>query len=559
MVTSFISDCEDNTRIDIAVSERAGRRSFLSHTESSTATGATFVPSSPESSQYNLSDGDILRMGCSFDDSQVSCGGRKGRRRRTSTKPLQSDSILDGCENLTPRWPKSRAISKSLSNGTLQLFPQPIIHQPVNPLLKNNVEKVGREEPGTHARDAQVEDISSRRTAMQTRSMSAIDLLFDGNCSDRDFCPRAPRRRSFNTRSVSNASSKSGANSSGGTSSYATSISADDLQSHVMTLMPEAVKKSLPKDHWEHIFSTLAEKVNDVPFLADELKANIPCSEEVGTAMEYKMVDTTTKKLETKEVDERLYEDLSINNGNATVASALTSPSIWKDDEKHTASRLSVSPKPLACPELPPRSWHVGTPSNEGAPRMPSRSRLFGPRQSSTPVVSTKESFAPPLVARRFSTSVDTGPMANIIKDPFRKVQFSHVQVRYHERILVVNPSTSSGPSVGLGWEYEDDKNPMDLRFHLRDKVTSARDVLLSRSVREDLLRRLGYSRAEIAKAIRLNLKLKNQRSQTYNNLRHQKVEYLFEKSKRKVGKLLRFRSSSRRLGVSPVEVTGEE
>jgi hypothetical protein len=50
----------------------------------------------------------------------------------------------------------------------------------------------------------------------------------------------------------------------------------------------------------------------------------------------------------------------------------------------------------------------------------------------------------------------------------------------------------------------------------------------------------LGYSRGDLAKAVRLNLKLKNQRAQTYNNLRHEKVEYLVEKSKRKVGQLLR-------------------
>lgn len=128
-----------------------------------------------------------------------------------------------------------------------------------------------------------------------------------------------------------------------------------------------------------------------------------------------------------------------------------------------------------------------------------------------------------------------------------RKVQFSKVHVRYHERILDVNPSTSSGPSVGLGWQFVDEIDPLDLRFHFEDNVTDARAIILSRRAREELLNSLGYYRSDVAKAIRLNLKLKNQRAQTYNNLKHEKVEYLFEKSKRKVGKLLRFRPSKRR------------
>ena len=118
-------------------------------------------------------------------------------------------------------------------------------------------------------------------------------------------------------------------------------------------------------------------------------------------------------------------------------------------------------------------------------------------------------------------------------------VSFDNVQVRHYERILEENPSTSSGPSIGIGWRYiQDSPKRID---HMEGSKKGAKELVIPRRIREGLLRELGYSDHEIAQSVRRVLKAKNQRLQTYNNLHVQTIEYLVEKSRRKVGKLLRF------------------
>lgn len=113
------------------------------------------------------------------------------------------------------------------------------------------------------------------------------------------------------------------------------------------------------------------------------------------------------------------------------------------------------------------------------------------------------------------------------------------LQVREYERILDVHPSTSSGPSLGIGWSYVEDTAPIK-------KGRCAGGFLLSRSVREIIVRdELGYSSRDIAKAVRQNHKIKNSRRRTVNNLREygsfapvEKVEYMIEKVQRRIGLL---------------------
>jgi hypothetical protein len=115
------------------------------------------------------------------------------------------------------------------------------------------------------------------------------------------------------------------------------------------------------------------------------------------------------------------------------------------------------------------------------------------------------------------------------------------LQVRQYERILDVHPSTSCGPSLGIGWSYVEDTLPMDW-FKTGG---CAEGFLLSRSVREIILSELGYSSRDVAKAVRQTLKIKNRRRTTVNNLQEygsfapvQKVEYMIEKVQRRIGRL---------------------
>jgi hypothetical protein len=312
-----------------------------------------------------------------------------------------------------------------------------------------------------------------------------------------------------------------------GGNSRAKDVTGNDLKSQIMARIPEHVLKQLPKEQWERIFSVLTEKGHDASGFSPAPKS--PLREAVREA-----------KAINKEVD---VEDLSIAS---SAVSALTNPiSVWQPERDDQSTDMK------SVDTLPTRSWHGGTPKNEGAPRIPSRGSVGELRQFSNPVFVTKVvDSRKPTLRRHFST-----PMESTIKDPLRKVQFAKVFVRYHERILDVNPSTSSGPSLGLGWKYEDEPEPLDLQLQQRDRVTNPRGMVMSRTMREEILDDLGYYRSDIAKAVRLNLKLKNQRAQTYNNLKHQKVEYLFEQSKRTVGKLLRFRPARRHRSI---EITDE-
>ena len=111
------------------------------------------------------------------------------------------------------------------------------------------------------------------------------------------------------------------------------------------------------------------------------------------------------------------------------------------------------------------------------------------------------------------------------------------VSVRRYERILVVRPCTSSGPSLGIGWIYTQRLEPIDWIQPVGD------DTRLSRDLQERMVKELGYSTHDVTSAVREGLIIKNQRRRTINNLRTnlvdiEKVEYMAEKCQRKLWKL---------------------
>lgn len=95
-------------------------------------------------------------------------------------------------------------------------------------------------------------------------------------------------------------------------------------------------------------------------------------------------------------------------------------------------------------------------------------------------------------------------------------VSFGALQIRVYDRCLDLNPSTSSGPSIGLGWSYEE-RGPLSLSDEKKSPGNGG--FRLSRSEREDILEDCGYSRKEIARAVRQNSKAKEKRRDTLNRL----------------------------------------
>lgn len=125
-----------------------------------------------------------------------------------------------------------------------------------------------------------------------------------------------------------------------------------------------------------------------------------------------------------------------------------------------------------------------------------------------------------------------------------RSVSFCEVQVRNYERILEVNPSVTSGPAVGIGWNYSPDddeifslENFEEIREFAR--CSSTEQLALPRDKREYLLRAWGYTQREIAGSVRTILRSKNQRKQTIQNLHASSMEEFMENATRKMKHVL--------------------
>ena len=163
---------------------------------------------------------------------------------------------------------------------------------------------------------------------------------------------------------------------------------------------------------------------------------------------------------------------------------------------------------------------------------------------------------------------------------PGKTVAFARVEIRYYERILGDNPSCTAGPPMSIGWRYDPSQtvvfgvdeyemargevlfSPLGLyrnevggkhhpsHFHrnISHNVFVAGivpridgpDLVLTRAERQDMLISLGYSSYEIAVSVRHNVKTKNQRRQTVNNLPVMKFEETIERAKRKVRRIFR-------------------
>jgi hypothetical protein len=140
------------------------------------------------------------------------------------------------------------------------------------------------------------------------------------------------------------------------------------------------------------------------------------------------------------------------------------------------------------------------------------------------------------------------------------KVSFDKVQIRSYRYILTINPAVTSGPSIGLGWEFDSKK---DEQFSVEDFEASkefdtsrtSKDMMLSRQERENLLLSLGYSRKEIASMVRQTIRLKHQRKVTVQNLKMSPLEEFLERTTRRVRRVLRFTGSRSRANGSLSEM----
>ena len=109
-------------------------------------------------------------------------------------------------------------------------------------------------------------------------------------------------------------------------------------------------------------------------------------------------------------------------------------------------------------------------------------------------------------------------------------VRFESVEFRQYVRVLSDNPSTSSGPPIGLGWEFiPEDTIKMDVDLYERGcedlRLRRSRDELvIPRHLRETMLREAGYSRSDIVNAIRGVKKDKVRRNVSFHNQKYEPI-----------------------------------
>lgn len=122
-----------------------------------------------------------------------------------------------------------------------------------------------------------------------------------------------------------------------------------------------------------------------------------------------------------------------------------------------------------------------------------------------------------------------------------KQVSWDTIEIREYKRTVGDNPSCSSGPPLAIEWEY--DPEPVVVNVEEFEEYRPPRrtqfELMLGRDERHEILEdEWQIPQEEIAQAIRLNIKAKNQRLRTLNNIgRISEIEEKFESVKSKLKK----------------------
>jgi len=147
---------------------------------------------------------------------------------------------------------------------------------------------------------------------------------------------------------------------------------------------------------------------------------------------------------------------------------------------------------------------------------------------------------------QQHSSSKDEKLAAAVVVVHQRRVRFREVEVREYNRVIGDNPSVTTGPAISLGWSYNV-ADRMTINEYERTRKITGQVRPIRRIDREEMLRDLGFSRSEIADAVRGIIRTKNQRRQTYHNLKVARMEEAVESAVKTVKRVFRPRSAARR------------
>lgn len=128
----------------------------------------------------------------------------------------------------------------------------------------------------------------------------------------------------------------------------------------------------------------------------------------------------------------------------------------------------------------------------------------------STPSPLSSAQTSPSSSSHSLKSALQTSPSSNMKKS----VSFASIFIREHCRDICLNPSVSSGPAVGLGWDFHDHPTGYDVSLfeETRPPRRTRSEFQLPRPVRERLLQDTGISKQELVAAVRAINVAKRQR-----------------------------------------------
>ena len=302
------------------------------------------------------------------------------------------------------------------------------------------------------------------------------------------------------TSSHESASSRKESTQSSGSSSEG-GLSVEEIKEYVMASIPPSLRDQITTDAWNQIFG-------DASQTGRTKKIPLP-NNSVG--------------LELSEEDEMADDD---DVDDLSVISDITEATSFFKSGTESAKNLLIDPPADdfdIFPDDKPDSFRTSRSCSES--RRASETSLHDNRSRTSA-----------------KTKISASGSSKEASAKTKKIIFDCVQVRYYERILELNPAVTSGPPIGIGWRFKKGGQvSVDEWENQRGQYRKPNDLVIPRHVREGMLKEIGYTQKDIADAVRLVVRSKNQRRQTISNLGTAGVEEAVETASRRVKGLLSF------------------
>lgn len=257
------------------------------------------------------------------------------------------------------------------------------------------------------------------------------------------------------------------------------------------------------------------------PSLLNKVKEKLARSKSDNSFLD---IDTSHHKSYQLDLSERLDEDTDLEDTQETLVDG-ESTSLAEEDKKRDDS---TNDDPHQVPDC----------RMQAPLQKPALHRI-----KSTPIMShiNPPHRRPSCLKTSHSTTEDTSvkstrSMASTSSNA-SSVHFGTISIREYERSISDNPAVTEGPPIGLGWDYEEEKNfPFDVYEEAKPTPRKKEEFLMPSRVREDiLLNEWGHTLRDIRDASREAMEVRRRRERAQkSNKAAERVCELMEASKKK-------------------------